>query len=171
MSLHLADGVSAGCLLPPVGDLSAEAIAKRYKFGDQVAIVCRFLNNEPAFDAAQGRHLELKKLRYLRPASAEELSRIRASHPFGFPDHGNLLKGASGWIPPPSQPPTEPATGGNQSGVEHARAVNLAYMYKMPDFIADEIAESYMSATAGTPEWELQCTVESGITVRADHAS
>ena len=70
MSLQLADGVSIGVLLFPSGDLSAEAIVQRYKFADHVTIACRPIG-EPAYDNPGGRLLQLKKVRYLRPASAE----------------------------------------------------------------------------------------------------
>lgn len=163
MSLQLADGVAVDAALPPTGDTSMETIAKRYEFGDQVSIACQFLA-EPVFDMHEGRYLVLvvNDLRYFRHASAEELARIGASHPFGF-NRFNVLRGAPDSIVPAQQSATQPATGGDQSSLEHMRAVNLAYIHKMPDFLADEIAESYVSPGVNPPQWEHQDTIESEI--------
>jgi hypothetical protein len=109
--------------------------------------------------------LLLKKLHYLGHASAEELSRLGASQPFGFNGKNNVLKGAPALILPAQQPAAQRATTEEQSNLERARAVNLAYVHKMPNFIVDEITENYASAGGNPPRWEHQYTVESEIVV------
>lgn len=50
--------------------------------------------------------------------------------------------------------------------LERVRAANFAYPARMPNFIAHEIANTYTSRGATEPQWTLQYTVDSEITVK-----
>ena len=47
MSLQLPDAISVNALLSPVPNLSADSLAARYNFGDQVVITCQLLPARP----------------------------------------------------------------------------------------------------------------------------
>src|SRR5215468_777566 len=66
MTLRLDDGGLIDTRLPKSGSLASGAISALYQLGDRVQIT-----NTPSF--------ELKKIQYLRPASAEESSQVVTS--------------------------------------------------------------------------------------------
>lgn len=51
--------------------------------------------------------------------------------------------------------------------LDRVRRVNLDYSEKLPNFVADEIARTYLSDEAGKP-WRLTHTIEDEITVKED---
>lgn len=57
------------------------------------------------------------------------------------------------------------AAGPEQSKLEHAREVNLAYASNMPNFVADETAKRYTS-DSGSSHWRYLDTIETEITFK-----
>ena len=69
VSIRLDDGRVINPTLQKRGELAALAISARYKFGDRVEVTCK----------SEGYALELKRIRFLSPASPEELSKATAT--------------------------------------------------------------------------------------------
>ncbi len=159
--IRLADDRLIDARLPPSTDLSARSIAAHYRLADQVRITCHPI---PAvYDRPLALHqlLELKKLKFLRPATPEELALVmaRLSRQRG----ANRLKGAA--ASPPSVTPAEAA-----ALLEHVRKVNLDFAASLPNFVADEIAKRY-TAPLASRDWKYLDSIECEIAFRAGRAS
>jgi hypothetical protein len=141
ISLLLADGRAADALLP-------DGIAVPYNPGDQVEITCAPVKT--VYDAQAGLHYHLlvESLRLVRKATPQERADARAL--LSWQPGENLLY---------RQPPV---VAQSPSELERVRRVNLEYLSKMPDFVADETARRYWSDSAGKP-WRLYDTVEDEI--------
>src|SRR5262249_39119216 len=100
---------------------------------------------------------ELKKLQYLRPASADELERITTS--LSLRKGGNLLKH------PDSPARTASGPSAAKSEFEHARQAGLDRARNLPSFVADELARRW-TAQQNNPAWKLLDTIESEITFK-----
>jgi hypothetical protein len=155
ISIRLADGRLLDAVLPRAVDLPASAIAARFNIGDQVQIACKPIRTvyDPVAELHQ--HMELEDLRFLRPASTEELAVVVATLSW---QHGeNLLK------------QLEPISAGGRTGapgeLERVRQVNLEYVSKLPNFVADEVAKRY-SSDLTAKQWRLEDTIESEISVK-----
>ena len=121
---------------------------------DQVEIACRPVKT--VYDAPVGRHyhLQLKSLRLLRPTSPQEYAAMIES--LSWQPGEDLLQPARA-----SAPTAEP------SQLDRIREVNLDYVAKLPDFVADETSRRYRSYDLGKP-WGLEHTVQDEVTVK-DH--
>ena len=105
ITIQQADGVAISALLPRKATGAVQAIAIQCALGDQIVISCRRIR--PIYDRDAGRYqtLEMLGLQRVRPASAQEMSRIVLSH--GWSSGGNLVK-------TPDRPhASTPATAGN----------------------------------------------------------
>ncbi len=142
----MPDGLIVDAVLPA-------AIAVPYHLADQVEIVGATVK-KPVYDASAGLHynLQLKSLHLLRPASPEEQAAMIES--LSWRRDENLLQ------PPRAQPPPE-----EPSQLDRIRQVNLEYVSKLPDFVADEIARRYRSYDLGKP-WRLENTVQDEVMVK-----
>jgi hypothetical protein len=164
ITIQQADGVAISALLPRKASGAVQAIARQCAFGDQIVISCRHIR--PVYDRDAGRYqtLEMLGLQRVRPASIQEMSRIALSH--GWASGGNLLK-------TPDRPfATTPVTaslennGENpaQSEIALARKVNLEVGSRLPNFIADEIAQVYVRSSEQKDAWRLEYEVEAEVT-------
>jgi hypothetical protein len=153
MIIRLDDGATIETRLPKSRDLTAAAIVARFKLADRVQITCTGVNTRNV----GGPFFELKKLQYLRPASADELKQITTS--ISWRREENLLKHP--------EPPARAASGpsAEQSAFEHARQVGLDRARSLPSFVADELAKRW-TARQDNPAWELLETIESEITFK-----
>ena len=124
-------------------------IAVPYDVADQVEITCT--PAKAVYDAKAGLHyhLRVKSLRLVRTATPQERAEVMAL--LSWQPGENLL-----YRPEPVAPrsPFE---------LERVRQVNLEYLSKMPNFVADETARRYWSDSAEKP-WRLYDTVEDEIT-------
>jgi hypothetical protein len=57
----------------------------------------------------------------------------------------------------------------DDSRLEHARKVNLAYAANMPSYVADETAKRYTSSSA-SGKWKVQDTIQTEITINGARA-
>jgi len=146
ITVHLPDGLTVDALLPA-------GMAVPYHVADQVEIACA--PAKTVYDAPAGLHyhLQLKSLRLLRPASAQEQAAMIES--LSWQPGENLLQPAGAPVP------TEP------SQLDRVRQVNLDYAAKLPDFVAGETSRRYRSHDLGKP-WRLELAVQGEITVK-DH--
>src|SRR5262245_4653700 len=124
VSIRLDDGRVINPTLQKRGELAAPSISVRYKFGDRVEVACKGERYE----------LELKKIRFLAPATPEDMSKVMAT--LYWKRGENLLKTA----PAPKWPSTSAASSGS-ADVERIREVNLRTLEMMPDFVTHERAE------------------------------
>jgi len=124
LSIRLDDGRVINASLQKRGELAAPAISDRYKFGDRVELTCKGGNYD----------IELKKIRFLAPASPEDLSKVTAT--LYWKKGENQLK-------TPSAPewPSTAATSPESDDVERIREANLRMIEMMPDFLTHERAE------------------------------
>jgi len=164
ITIQQADGVAISALLPREATGAVQAIAIQCAFGDQIVISCRHIR--PVYDRDAGRYqtLEMLGLQRIRPASAQEMSRIALSH--GWASGGNLLK-------TPDRPhAATPVTAGNmnevddpaQSEIALAREINLEVGSRLPNFIADETAKVYISSVERKDAWRFDYAVEAEVT-------
>jgi hypothetical protein len=162
------------------GDLSPRNLAERYTVGDQVEIGCIAIGG--VYYPLIGRRLslELKKLRFFREPSKDERSKALTSK--AWRQSPNLLR-----VAPPLQPvpgeslpgslqsanDNEPATGPTSEWpvrLEQIRSHILKFVSGMPNFVADEVAQRYVSTTS-PPNWRLVDTIESEITFKGSAVS
>jgi hypothetical protein len=174
ISVRLADRRVIDARLPNASLLSAGKIAAQYNLGDQVQISCKSI--QPAWEEESSRYhfLELTKLRFLRLATAEELSNMLELRPWR--DVINLLSPPSAAAAAPDRKLTHAPrkTAGVLDAVargklERAREVNLEYASNMPNFVADETAKRY-TGNGKSPQWRLLDTIETEITVKGGRA-
>jgi len=132
-----------------------------YNLADRVQITCKTIQTVYDQDLALHQHLELKKLKRLRPASQEEQAQAlaRLSRQGG----ANRLKYIAA-----ARPAKTPAAAEALS--EHVRQVNLDFAANLPNFVADEIGERYNTSLA-SKDWRYVDTIESEITFRGSRAS
>jgi len=142
VSIRTADGLVVDAVLPA-------GIGVPYNVADQVEMTCT--PAKTVYDAQAGLHyhLQLKSLRLVRPASAGERAETIAL--LSWQRGENLLKLPSAQVPR-----------GEQSELDHVRQVNLDYVSKAPNFVADEIVRDDRSDDAGKP-WRLERTIEDEI--------
>ena len=164
LSIKLADRSVIDAMLPNTPALGASAIAAQYSMGDEVEIRCEPIR--PVWEAATSRFqsLEVTAIRLVRRPSPEEVSNLLEARPR---EGKNLLQRPSLAVPTPNRTADSDAPGSRE--LEHARRINLAYAANMPNFVADETAKRYRSATQ-SPDWRPYDTVESEITFRGRRA-
>lgn len=169
ITIQQADGVAISALLPREATGAVKAIAIQCAFGDQIVISCRHVQAVYDRDAGRYQTLEMLGLQRVRPASAQEMSRIAISH--GWVSGGNLLK-------TPDRPhASTPVTSGNtnsrddpaQSEIALAREINLEVGSRLPNFIADETAKVYISSSEGKDAWRFEYAVEAEVTFDHGH--
>ena len=170
ISVKLADGRLIDARLPHTSGLDAQTIVAHYGIGDQVQIICKQI--QPVWEEAASRYqyLELSKLRFLRPPSPEELSRMLASQPWR--GGANLLSRPVAAGTAPNLRPADPPGGSDAEALTrlaHARQVNLAYASNMPNFVADETARRY-TRQRGSTEWQFLDTIQTEITFKGSRA-
>jgi hypothetical protein len=125
VSIRLDDGRVINPSLQKRGELAAPAISARYKFGDRVEVTCK----------SEGYELELKKIRFLAPASREDLTKVMAT--LYWKKGENQLKTPSA----PEWPSPAAGASPESAAVERIREVNLRTLEMMPDFFTHERAE------------------------------
>ncbi len=159
--IRLADDRLIDARLPLTGDLTARAIAAQYNLADQVQITCKPIETVYDEDLALHEHLELKKLKHLRPASPEGLAHVmaRLSRQRG----ANLLQGN------PATPRVDTSATADAL-LERVRRVNLDFAANLPNFVADEFAERYITSLT-SKDWHYLDTIESELTFRGGRAS
>lgn len=147
IAIRLGDRLVVDAALPA-------AFAVPYHLADRVEIDCTPVKT--VYDAPSGLHyhLQLKNLRQLRPASPQEQDAMMES--LSWQPGENLL-----------QPARVPAPAAEQSQLDRVREVNLDYVAKLPDFVADETSRRFRSYDLGKP-WGLEHTVQDEVTVK-DH--
>lgn len=145
VTIRLADGLDVDAVLPA-------AIAVPYHLADQVEIACAPART--VYDAPAGLHYhwQVKSLRLLRPASPQERAAMIES--LSWQPGENLL-----------QPARAPVPTADPERLGRVRRVNLDYISKLPNFVADEITRRYRSYDAGKP-WRLEQAIEDEITVK-----
>ena len=144
ISIRMADGRAVDAVLPA-------RIAVPYSAADQVEITCTPTNTVYDAQAALHFHLLMKSLRLVRTATPQERAEVMAL--LSWQPRENLL-----YRPEPVAPrsPFE---------LERVRQVNLEYLSKMPNFVADETTRRYESDNAEKP-WRLYDTIEDEITFK-----
>lgn len=144
ISIRMADDLVVDAVLPA-------GIAVPYGAADQVEITCAPMKT--VYDAQAGLHYHLlvKSLRLVRTATPRERAEVMAL--LSWQPGENLL-----YRPAPVAPQSP-------SEFERVRQVNLEYLSKMPNFMADETARRYQSDSAGKP-WRLYDTIEDEITFK-----
>jgi len=174
ISIRLADRRIIDAKPASTGELAADKIARRYKFGDHVEIACDRI--QPSWEDASARlqFLELKTLRFIREASADELSGMRQLP--AWREEANLLQRPHTpdiAVEGPAGAPNVTARGPEAEGLrklERAREVNLDYAANLPNFIADETAKRYTSDTRST-RWHYIDTIEAEVTFQKNRAT
>jgi hypothetical protein len=165
MTVRLNDGTLVDAVLPNRSGLTAETLASRYNLGDQIQITCQQIRPVWEEAATRSQDLELTKLRLLRPASPEELSKVLATRPWrGEP---NLLARPASAVAADlrrGMPPAAP-----DARLDHVREVNLSYVSNMPNFVADETAKRYTKRGA-SGQWTYFDTVETEIAFQGSRA-
>lgn len=163
ITVLLPDGRLIDAKLPAAAGLSSSTLAARLVFAGQVTIDCRSI--EKVWDPAVNlpRTLELRTVRFLRPANPEEMT--RAIHCPDWRRPGNLLHPAPGDVPPPAPAASlsDDASGDPPAMLEKARRVNLDRIAHLPNFIADELVECY-DRPSPVYGWRLSATVHSEVT-------
>jgi hypothetical protein len=144
ISIRMADGRAVDAALPT-------GIAIPYNAADQVEVTC--VPIKTVYDAKAGLHyhLRVKSVRRVRTASPEERTEVMAL--LSWQPGENLLYRPA------------PITKRSPSELERLRQVNLEYLSKLPNFVADETARRYWSDSAEKP-WRLYDTVEDEITFK-----
>ena len=164
ISVRLYDGKVVEARLPKNGNLSAGPISSQYNLADQVEITCKSIDT--FLDTRTDHYfvLELKKLRFLRPTSPDELLRVRAT--LKWKKGENLLT-----IPPQDvEKRGQTPSAADSAVLAQVRKVNLEDAANMPNFIADEKAERFQKVI-GSSNFQLQDTVESEIAFHGSEAT
>lgn len=147
------------------GDLAPHNLAGRYSVGDRVEIAC--VSIKGVYESVLGRRmfLELKRVKSLGKPSAGERQVALTSKAWRQPP--NLL--AEG--PAPEVGTNQPAPDAEwQARLDQIRSRVLAFVAAMPNFVADEVAQRYVSST-DPPEWRPLDTIDSEITFKGNAAS
>ncbi len=164
ISVRLANRIVVDAMLQDAPQLDPAAIAAHYRFGDVVEITCSSIT--PVWEEATYRYqsLEVTSIELLRQPPKEEISALVEARPR---EGKNLLKLPKVAVSAANQTvdPNSPGAG----ELEHARRVNLDFAANMPNFVADEVAKRYRSATRSGP-WRHYDIVESEITFRGRRA-
>jgi len=144
ISIRMVDGSAVDAVL-------AAGITVPYSAADQVEITCVPLKT--VYDAKAGLHyhLRVKSIRLVRRATPEERTEVMAL--LSWQPGDNLL-----YRPAPVAPHS-------LFDLERVRQVNLEYLSKLPNFVADEIARRYWSDGTGKP-WRLYDTVEDEVSLK-----
>jgi hypothetical protein len=142
ISIRVAGGRAVDAVLPA-------GISVPYSAADHVEITCAPANTVYDEHAGLHYHLLVKSLRLVRTATPEERAEVMAL--LSWQPGENLL-----YRPPPAP---------SSSELERVRQVNLEYLSKMPNFVADETARRYSSADATKP-WRLYDIIETEIAVK-----
>jgi hypothetical protein len=150
ITIRLPDGLIVDAVLPAT-------IAVPYHLADQVEIACAPAKTVYDVPAGLHYHLQLKSLRLLRPASPQEQTAMIES--MSWQPGENLL-----------QPARAPVPSAESSQLDRVRRVNLDYVSKLPDFVADETTRRYRSYDVGKP-WRLEHIIEDEITVKDNRVS
>ena len=160
ITLRLSDGLRVDIALDPSGDLTASAIAARYRLADQVRIECA--RTKPVYDseAALHLHLALRNIELVRAATSREQAQQAAIPSWGW--EKNLLP-----IPPGVKSANAAASESAMANLDRVRRVSLDRLTNRPNFVADEIARRYQSEGAGQP-FKLFDTLESNLSVKDD---
>lgn len=169
ISVKLADGRLIDTRVGSAPQLTAEKIAARYKFGDQVEIDCDRIRPVWEEETARYQSLEVKKLRFLHEPPAEELSDLLEIPVVA--EEVNLLARPNPRIVS-SNPPAIAVEGSDDVAhrkLEHAREVNAQYTANMPNFVADETAKRY-SRDPRSGKWRYVDTIQTEITFRGRRA-
>src|SRR5215467_7702307 len=145
MTVRLDDGGLIDTRLPKPGSLASGAITARYQLGDRVQITLTS-------------SFELKKIQYLRPASAEESAQVVTS--LSWRREENLLKHPD----PPVRAVHDPAAA--KPEFERARQVGLERAMNLPSFEADETARRWTARQYKPANWQLVDTIESEVTIK-----
>lgn len=145
MTVRLDDGGLVDARLPKSGLLAAGTIIGGFELADRVQIACTS-------------SFELKKLQYLRPGSADELSQVVTS--ISWRREENLLRHPD----PPAQAAHGPAAA--QAEFERARQTGLDRARNLPGFVADEVARRWTARRDKPTAWQLVDTIESEINVK-----
>ncbi|SPE39034.1 exported hypothetical protein [Candidatus Sulfopaludibacter sp. SbA3] len=142
VSVRVAEG-------PLVHTTRGAATIDNYEIADQVEVTC--IPIKAVYDAQAGLHyhLQLARIRLVRRALPEERAETIAL--LSWQRGENLLKLPAAPVPPP-----------DASELERVRQVNLEYVAKRENFVADEIQKRYISQDSGKP-WRLQDTIEAEI--------
>lgn len=162
VSIRLADRRVICALLPDTPQLSAAAMADRYRMGDEVEVTATPIR--PVWEEGTSRYQYLKvtAVQLVERPSPEKLATILAGVPFREGD--NLLEGVDESLP---APPMASLHGGGSREWEHARRVNLDYTAHLPNFVADEVVERYRSSTE-SGRFRKFDTLETEITFRGN---
>jgi hypothetical protein len=159
ISVKLKDRRVIDAMLPASEGIASESRSGKYSMGDEVEIVCRPI--EPVWEEATGRvqSIELISMRLLRKASLQEVRNMLEARPReGF----NLLERPEGAEPEHARVYLK---GPGAQELERARKVNLDYLTRTPNFVADEIAKRYRSG-GSSERVRPYDTVESEIAFR-----
>ncbi|HLK68177.1 MAG TPA: hypothetical protein VKU19_32310 [Bryobacteraceae bacterium] len=161
ISIRLSDGrIIEARAAAAHGDLSPYSLAKRYKVGDVVEITCEPIPG--VFDEHIGRRLvlELKKLRFVREPAPEERAQSLMCKAWRQPP--NLLESES--------QPAKAAAASLSPPLDEIRTHILQFIAEMPNFVADEVAQRYVS-TSHPPDWRPVDTIQSEITFKGNAVS
>lgn len=144
ISIRKSDGRTVDAALRP-------GTAVPYSAADQVEMDCTPLKTVYDSQAGLHYHLLVRNLRLVRTATPQERAEVMAL--LSWRPGENLLYRP---VPVATSSPAE---------LERVRRINLEYVSKMPNFVADETAHRYRSESAGKP-WHLYDTVEDEITFK-----
>jgi hypothetical protein len=148
ITIRMADGLVVDSILPA-------GIAVPFNVADQVEITCTPSNTVYDAQAQLHNHLRLKSVRLMRTATPEERAEMEGW--LSWQPGENLLM--------PLRPPTP---SGVLTSPERVRAVNLDYVGRRADFVADETVRDYVSDAIGKP-WRLDRTIEDEVAVKDLH--
>jgi hypothetical protein len=162
VSLRLADGRVLDARTPNGGSLNSKSIAASYKLADHVEIVAKQIDAILDRKTDHYLQLELKRFRFLRAPTAEEMTEVHAA--LFWKKGENLLK-----APKVTTVRQNAERFGNLTGLERVREVNLANLARMPNFIADERA-SRSFIPAGSTRASIQDVVESQVVFQGTKA-
>jgi len=168
IAIRLTDGIIIEARLAPgKGGISPHTLGEQYAVGDQVQITCAPIPSDYYAPLGRSLVLEVKKFKFLREATPEERTKALISKEWR--QSPNLLK-ASG-TPPPAPSPL-PANAGPDwpDRLQRIRSHILQFIATLPNFVADESVERYVS-TPAAPNWKQVDTIKSEITVKGKGVS
>jgi hypothetical protein len=160
ISIRLADRRLIDARLPNTPLLSPANVAKQYNMGDQVQITCKPIQQIWEEDTARLQFLELTKLRFLRPSTADELAK-RLALPMSRESENVLAV--------PDATRNSLANTDSDDKLASAREINLQYAANMPNFVADETGKRYVG-DAKSKQWHVLDTIETEITFKGSRA-
>ena len=164
ITILLPDGCLVDAKLPARRDLRGRVLAAKYQLGDRVTV--EFKNIPFFYDEAAKlpRTWELEKIKLVRRPTGEEFSMAVLSRDWQV--SGNLLKPPAA-SPPPEDAPPSAAKDKAEIAVEQARTVNLSRAAHLPNFIADEVADCYVSA-ADPLVWQHSASLQSEVAFKGN---